>query len=276
MPRWRTDSDGTIDIYGEVTEWLKVHAWKVCVRGNSHREFESHPLRQAKAMREQFPPTHDHERKQRFKDLLVFEVMQPDGRQLSVDMSAPGGYGDFAFTTRPTDRPGGREHFFMYWLSEMELFLQLFKRMATERGMGAFEQDIEHIRGIMRELCAAGCHETTQGQGRVDAYDIRGIMRPEGGSQRVYRMFSGGDDRLIVDTTGPITCLRVDREWDEGQRKQVDLYLPDEVLWRFVSGMIGRSFTTDGGEYVQLTRFSTAVYMDAMSQAMTIVNDTKM
>jgi hypothetical protein len=101
-------------------------------------------------------------------------------------------------------------------------------------------------------------------------------MRPDGGSQRVYRMFSGGDDRLIVDTTGPITCLRLDREWDEGQRKQVDLYLPDEVLWRFVSGMIGRSFTTDGDEYVQLTRFSTAVYMDAMSQAMTIVNDTKM
>lgn len=35
-----------LDVYGEVTEWLKVHAWKVCVRGNSHREFESHPLRQ--------------------------------------------------------------------------------------------------------------------------------------------------------------------------------------------------------------------------------------
>ncbi|AGL62269.1 hypothetical protein L336_0566 [Candidatus Saccharimonas aalborgensis] len=29
-----------------MTEWLKVHAWKVCVRGNPHREFESHPLRQ--------------------------------------------------------------------------------------------------------------------------------------------------------------------------------------------------------------------------------------
>ncbi len=31
---------------GEVSEWLKEHAWKVCVRGNSYREFESHPLRQ--------------------------------------------------------------------------------------------------------------------------------------------------------------------------------------------------------------------------------------
>ncbi len=29
---------------GEVTEWLKVHAWKACVR--KYREFESHPLRQ--------------------------------------------------------------------------------------------------------------------------------------------------------------------------------------------------------------------------------------
>ncbi len=31
-------------IYGEVTEWLKVHAWNACVR--KYREFESHPLRQ--------------------------------------------------------------------------------------------------------------------------------------------------------------------------------------------------------------------------------------
>ena len=28
---------------GEVTEWLKVHAWNACVR--KYREFESHPLR---------------------------------------------------------------------------------------------------------------------------------------------------------------------------------------------------------------------------------------
>ena len=29
---------------GEVTEWLKVHAWNACVR--KYREFESLPLRQ--------------------------------------------------------------------------------------------------------------------------------------------------------------------------------------------------------------------------------------
>ncbi len=31
--------------FGEVTEWLKVHAWNACVR--KYREFESHPLRQS-------------------------------------------------------------------------------------------------------------------------------------------------------------------------------------------------------------------------------------
>ena len=31
---------------GEVTEWLKVHAWNACVR--KYREFESHPLRQSR------------------------------------------------------------------------------------------------------------------------------------------------------------------------------------------------------------------------------------
>lgn len=33
----------TDNLYGEVTEWLKVHAWNACVR--KYREFESHPLR---------------------------------------------------------------------------------------------------------------------------------------------------------------------------------------------------------------------------------------
>ena len=35
-----------MQIAGEVTEWLKVHAWKACVR--KYREFESHPLRHFK------------------------------------------------------------------------------------------------------------------------------------------------------------------------------------------------------------------------------------
>ena len=30
---------------GEVSEWLKVHAWKACVRVKPHRGFESPPLR---------------------------------------------------------------------------------------------------------------------------------------------------------------------------------------------------------------------------------------
>ena len=33
---------------GEVTEWLKVHAWNACVR--KYREFESHPLRQSSTL----------------------------------------------------------------------------------------------------------------------------------------------------------------------------------------------------------------------------------
>lgn len=37
-------SVGNFFIPGEVTEWLKVHAWNACVR--KYREFESHPLRQ--------------------------------------------------------------------------------------------------------------------------------------------------------------------------------------------------------------------------------------
>lgn len=35
---------------GEVSEWLKERAWKVRVRGNSYREFESLPLRQEKSL----------------------------------------------------------------------------------------------------------------------------------------------------------------------------------------------------------------------------------
>ncbi len=41
MRQHRLESASTT---GEVTEWLKVHAWNACVR--KYREFESHPLRQ--------------------------------------------------------------------------------------------------------------------------------------------------------------------------------------------------------------------------------------
>jgi hypothetical protein len=30
---------------GEVSEWLKEHAWKACVRRKVYRGFESRPLR---------------------------------------------------------------------------------------------------------------------------------------------------------------------------------------------------------------------------------------
>ena len=33
------------DLGGEVTEWLKVLAWKACVLGNRYRGFESLSLR---------------------------------------------------------------------------------------------------------------------------------------------------------------------------------------------------------------------------------------
>ena len=35
---------------GEVSEWLKEHAWKACVRRKAYRGFESRPLRQKSIM----------------------------------------------------------------------------------------------------------------------------------------------------------------------------------------------------------------------------------
>ena len=35
-----------IVLYGEVAEWLKAHAWKVCILRKRYREFESRSLRQ--------------------------------------------------------------------------------------------------------------------------------------------------------------------------------------------------------------------------------------
>ena len=46
----RGKAQGTIprpqQMYGEVSEWLKEHAWKVCKRVKPFRGFESRPLRQ--------------------------------------------------------------------------------------------------------------------------------------------------------------------------------------------------------------------------------------
>ena len=35
-----------LNLYGEVSEWLKEHAWKACVGSNAYLGFESPSLRQ--------------------------------------------------------------------------------------------------------------------------------------------------------------------------------------------------------------------------------------
>ena len=50
---------------GEVAEWLKAHAWKVCIRRKAYRGFESRPLRHSATDRVRngsapSPGTHDY------------------------------------------------------------------------------------------------------------------------------------------------------------------------------------------------------------------------
>jgi hypothetical protein len=47
IPRWYPNFIFALMVehYGELSEWLKEHAWKACIRGNLYREFESLTLR---------------------------------------------------------------------------------------------------------------------------------------------------------------------------------------------------------------------------------------
>ena len=47
---------GNYDDYGEVSEWLKEHAWKACVRRKVYRGFESRPLRTFPKLSTNHPP----------------------------------------------------------------------------------------------------------------------------------------------------------------------------------------------------------------------------
>lgn len=193
--------------------------------------------------------------------VFAFVARQPDGHEVTIDMSTQGGFGDFAFTVRDG---GDVKHFFAYWTSESSIFTDIMSRL-RQRPDEKLVSDVAHIRDALVDLVAQGYTATDQGEGKMSIWAIERAMAQPTELLRHYRMYSGGDDVLAVrldDQDG--VCISTERMMDTEVRCD-EVVIPEDDLWRFAAGMIARSYSDDGRSYTQLTRFSTAQYERALA-----------
>lgn len=192
---------------------------------------------------------------------LGFTVTQPDGRNVYVDMSVHGGFGDFAFTASDEN---DTTRFFAYWTSESSIFIDIMKRLRS-RAREQLVEDVARMHSVLAEMTMRGYTPTREGEGRMDEWTINWLLAKPSGEPQRYPMFSGGDDMLVVDATHEDGMhIASDRDMD-GQREYTEVVIPDDELWRFAAGMIARSYSDDGRSYTQLTRFATSQYDNALT-----------
>ena len=190
---------------------------------------------------------------------LRFSIRQPDGTAVDVDMSAPGGFGDFAFVAVSSDEV---KRFLAYWTSESSIFIDIMKRL-KRRPMEALAEDIANIHASLDSLLQYGYTPTTEGEGKMDEWVVQYQLAQPDGEPKRYHMFGGGEDVMVVDDTHEDGLhLATDRDMD-GEQEYKEIVIPDSELWRFAAGMAARSYSEDGRNYPQLTRFSTAQYDQA-------------
>ena len=208
-------------------------------------------------------PSYEHSPEHELPPAFVFTLRQPDGREATIDMSTPGGFGDFAFTATVDET---RDHFFAYWTAESSIFLDAMKRLKSH-SHDEFVKDITHIQSALADMETSGYTPTDEGQGKISEWTVRQRLADSLDSHR-YDMFSGGDDALVVNTLlGDGLHIASERNMD-GEHVHKEIVIPDSDLWRFVAGMIARSHSDNGSSYTQLTRFSTKQYMGALEMCL--------
>lgn len=198
-------------------------------------------------------------------EVLQFTTRQPDGHEVFVDMSTPGGFGDFAFEARD-DR--GVTQFLAYWTEERAIFIDIMKRL-MQQPQAEFTQSIERIQSLLNELTNAGYTPTTEGEGTMPATEVRWLLSRTTNEPQRYQRYSEGDDSLIVDISQADGIHFVSERGIDARRGRKEITIPNTDIWRFAAGMIARSYIEDGG-YISLTRFATTQYDVALE---TCLND---
>ncbi len=216
-------------------------------------------------------PNHDRLRSHEaaFRELQTFTFTQPDGSERQIDMSVPGGFGDFAFDVR-SEGGEATQHHAVYWTGEAPIFLQLMSRWALSRRGKTGLADIEQMSHHLRSLTANGAAPTEDAQGTISPHVIEQTMGINAqGARRTYSMYGSDNATAAVDTRHDgYTYITTEAIGDDDGVAELTVAVADEQLWQFIVGMMGRSYAADGGRYSQLSRYSSREYALAFQRAM--------
>lgn len=213
-----------------------------------------------------------HERQDKYQELMTFEFEQPDGRNLDVDFSQNGSFGDFALKVNGADVAEARSRMYAYWTGEASIFAGVMGFWLKNRSYDEQVQDLTKVESTLRSLQANGFHPTDSGEAReINEYLLEeAINHPE--EVRSVPMFSGGIDTLTVDPSGGENLVVAsDRLWDDGEEIHEEFSVSSEDAWKFIAGMVGRSYSDTS--YVQLTRYHSGVYNKAINFAVRAQKD---
>ena len=211
----------------------------------------------------------ERQRKQQelFRERMTHQFVQPDGRERSVDFSAPGGFGDFAVEVSGEGVTRAEAHFFAYWTDEAPIFSQIVAYWQSVRSTAELYADVEQIERRLEKIESIGMTATSEGEGKIfDWLQRQSLDNPR---RRIdASMNSGGDDTLSIDASLPdMLDISIDRAWDEGERITSHVsVLPDDV-WKWMMGMMGRSYSAHQDTYPQLTRIPTSEFRTMLACA---------
>jgi hypothetical protein len=190
----------------------------------------------------------------------VFDAEQPDGSQSTVDLSAPGDRGDFAFLATGPGRGRGN-YFFAYHSYEASVFLDVLGAMCTGRDAADVLLDVERIHDQLGALtCGMTATETAENSFDFPLRSLADAAWPDvrtvGGAYRGDGY--GSATRAVSARAHGLTF-----DMRAGDRAPASVTIPTRDLWQFAAGMMWRSYG-DRRNYSLLSRLSSLEYHNAL------------
>lgn len=189
-----------------------------------------------------------------------FLVKQPDGREVLVDLSAPGAWGDFSFRviTVASQRV---DYFDAYHTGEATIFLDVLHSLVHDRPREHILDDVERIRADVRER-ATDLTATTISENSFEWLlpRVPGML-VETPTATGYRATDSG--RLTLEPS--TEALRFAARDNPPSPTDPHVAIPVKQLWQFAAGMIWRSYSDNQSAAPMLTRLCTAAYDAALT-----------
>lgn len=192
----------------------------------------------------------------------VFTIPQARGLRAEIDFTTPGPYSDFALTARIT-RPDGtlRERAYVaYHSEEAAIFVEILQHWARVATPQEARDGLDRAQTVLQML-TAGMEPTTESQNSFDYVLAYGIA-PLAALDVIPTENHHRDERGRIITLAP---LGRDLRWISRRGPRTAFTVPPDHLWMLVAGMVWRSYRSDTGGGVPLTRLNTREYERALS-----------